>query len=49
MYGAGWSSANNYIFATDELPVTQIAGYTSTGTLLYESFEGVKAEVITQL
>jgi prepilin-type N-terminal cleavage/methylation domain-containing protein len=49
MYGAGWSSANNYIFATDELPVTQVAGYTNTGTLLYESFEGLKAEVITQL
>jgi endoglucanase Acf2 len=49
MYGAGWSSNNNYIFATDELPVTQVAGYTNTGTLLYESFEGLKAEVITQL
>ncbi len=46
MYGATWGSNNNYIFAMDGLPLVQVTGYTNTGTLLYESFENLKAEVI---
>lgn len=44
MYGTSWSSNNNYLFAMDGIPLVQVAGYTNTGTLLYESFENLKVE-----
>ncbi|MFZ3233081.1 MAG: hypothetical protein WA194_06265 [Patescibacteria group bacterium] len=47
MYGAG--VPNNYLFAVDGAPVRQISGYSNTGTLLYESYEGINAEMGTML
>lgn len=43
MYGAG--VPNNYLFAVDGAPVRQVSGYSNTGTLLYESYEGVTAQM----
>ncbi|MDD2917002.1 MAG: type II secretion system protein [Candidatus Gracilibacteria bacterium] len=47
MYGGSWGFNNNYIFAMNGVPLVQVAGYTDTGTLLYESFENIKIEVLT--
>lgn len=43
MYGAG--VPNNYLFAVDGAPVRQLSGYSNTGTLLYESYEGITAQM----
>lgn len=43
MYGAG--VPNNYLFAIDGAPARQLSGYSNTGTLLYESYEGITAQM----